>query len=105
MERSRNPVKRTEFHRQAISLNTRFNTLSDEGFDFVGDWFHFAVMEVIKTKGATCNPDWIAKKIKLLPSQAASALKALEKLQIIEFDENENLKILRDYIILRAENR
>lgn len=98
-EKTKDPKKKRELIKQALGLNTRFNTLSDEQFNYVASWYHFALMELIKTKDATFNPEWISQKLGIKIEEAEKALQALIDLKIIKI-QNNKLKVLKDYISL-----
>jgi hypothetical protein len=80
-------------------LNTRFNTVTDSQYEPV-HWYHFAVMELLKTTGARIDIEWIGKSLGIKSDQVKDALDFLQKFEIIKIRENSEIEILRDYIAL-----
>jgi uncharacterized protein (TIGR02147 family) len=55
-----------------------------ETFRLVAEWYHFPLLELIRTKGFRHEEAWIAKRLGLAPSVVATALDRLEKLGFIK---------------------
>jgi uncharacterized protein (TIGR02147 family) len=53
-------------------------------FKVIADWYHFPLLELIKTKGFRSNEQWIAKRLGLSLALAQAALDRLESLELIE---------------------
>lgn len=100
IERTTKPQKRSELYKEAYCLHTRFNTISEDDFSFVARWYHFAVMELLKVKGASGDPSWIAKKLQIKVGEAKEALEALEKLNIVKIDSKGKIYIIKDFVSL-----
>lgn len=61
--------------------------LPTDAFKVIRDWFHFAIVELLKVRGFTPNPAWISNKLGISPHTASDALKRLQQvglLQIVE---------------------
>jgi len=64
--------------------NIQYDTLGDDIFTVISDWFHFALLELIKTEGFVTDPAWIAKRLSIHKTEAETALERLERLEFIE---------------------
>ncbi len=95
----RSSAKKLEIMQKAVLLNTRFNVLSKEEYEQICMWYNYPVMELIKIKGASLDPDWIAKKLGITSDEATIALESFQKLKIIEIKDGQ-LIVKRDYVEL-----
>lgn len=57
--------------------------LEFENFRLIADWYHFPILELIRTKGFVSSDAWIAKKLSLPIPVVNTALKRLESLGFI----------------------
>ena len=53
-------------------------------FKAIADWYHFAILELFKTKSFRNDVKWIAKALKITPKVAKNALERLERLGFVE---------------------
>lgn len=53
-------------------------------FKLIAEWYHFAILELFKTKAFVCTPKRIAAALDLSEDDAAEALARLERLQFVE---------------------
>nr|BFD60124.1 hypothetical protein CKG001_22310 [Bdellovibrio sp. CKG001] len=58
--------------------------LSQDELHFIRDWYHLAILSLVKTPEATLDPRWFANRLAITPAQAQAALKRLMKLKLIE---------------------
>jgi uncharacterized protein (TIGR02147 family) len=71
----------------ARDLPEKFNeglTLQLEAFQIISDWYHFAIRELTTTKGFKSDIKWIAKRLKIKPSEAKDAVDRLLLLGLLE---------------------
>lgn len=57
-----------------------------EAFKVIADWYHFPIIELIRTRGFKSDEHWIAKRLDLPLAIVQAALDRLEKLKLIERD-------------------
>ena len=57
--------------------------LDFEIFRLISNWYHFPLLELIKTKDFNPDQDWIAKRLNIPVPVVAQALERLEKLHLI----------------------
>lgn len=57
--------------------------LSDQ-FQAIGDWQHFAILSLMKTKGFRADPAFIARRLGITASVASQCLARLERLGLVE---------------------
>jgi len=62
----------------------KLEELEEESFKVIRDWYHFAIIELIKMRGFKENPKWIASQLGIQPEQAEQALKRLVRLNMVE---------------------
>lgn len=61
-----------------------YSRVSEDIFLVISDWFHFAILELMKTKGFESDPAWIAQRLSIHNAEAQSAVERLERLDFIE---------------------
>lgn len=61
--------------------------LSMDHFHTISDWYHYAILSLVQTKGFREDPQWIAKRLNITKNQAAQALERLERLGMLQRDE------------------
>lgn len=74
-----------EFSDQALPTKT----LNFEVFKVISDWYHFPLLELIRTKGFKSDARWIAKRMELPLPIVTAALDRLESLELIERKDGE----------------
>lgn len=57
--------------------------LEFENFRLIADWYHFPILELVRTKGFISSENWIAKRLTLPVPVVTAALKRLENLGFI----------------------
>jgi uncharacterized protein (TIGR02147 family) len=83
---------RSEASRAAARLRLRkFESdpdfqLNDEIFKVVSEWQHFAIIELLRVKGAKCDEKWIAKRLKLTVVEARFAIQRLLKVGLLKIE-------------------
>lgn len=55
-----------------------------ESFKVIADWYHFPILELIKTRGFQSDEKWIARRLKLPLAIVQAALDRLQRLGLIE---------------------
>lgn len=71
--------------------------LSDGDFFEISDWFHFAIIELIKAKEGQCTLEGICNYLKISKTEAAFALKHLTRLNLIEEIKKGTFRVLESY--------
>ncbi len=67
---------------------TDLHSLSDEEFNLISDWTHFAILSLSRLKNNKSNAKWIAKKLGIDPIKAMEAFLRLQRLGLIEITSN-----------------
>jgi len=73
----------SESAKKAKSLKGKF-LLSDLDFFEISDWFHFAIIELIKAKDGQCSLEVICQRLEISKTEATFALKHLKRLNMVE---------------------
>jgi transcriptional regulator with XRE-family HTH domain len=60
--------------------------LSVDQFKVIGDWYHFAILTLMRSKGFKSDPTWIARRLRLSRATASSAIELLKRLGMIQED-------------------
>lgn len=68
---------------KAKALKGKF-LVNDVDFFEISDWFHFAIIELIKARNGQCNLEEVCKFLAISKTEAAFALKHLKRLNLIE---------------------
>lgn len=74
----RRPLPQAKFERLEIDL-----------FRIIGDWYHYALLELTRTEGFRPDPRWIACQLGISVAQAKLAISRLLKLGLLEQSGNE----------------
>lgn len=70
-----------------------YQLMKEDEFFVIAAWYHFAIIELIKTKGFKHNPQFVSQKLKISELEAERAIERLERLGFIETKKNKyNLK-------------
>ena len=84
--------------RKARLHDSRQSLITDEEFQLIASWRHFALMELIKTQDFRNEPDWIAKRLKMSEKAVSQALDALQKLKVLQVNHNGVIEVLKDFV-------
>jgi len=80
--------EKTEHYRQALSgvktKSSEYHQVSMDQFHLVSDWYHFAILELIKVKGFRPEPAWVAHRLGISVSEVNIAVQRLMRLGYLE---------------------
>ncbi len=62
----------------------QFNTLSDDTFKMMSDWYYFAILSLAKAGRAKSDSAWLSERFGITPLQAKDAVERLERLGLVE---------------------
>lgn len=82
--------------------------MDKQSLQFFSAWYHIAIFELLRLKGAKDSPAWIAKHLKpnIGTQKVSDSLKLLEKLNLIAFDSDcQRLRPVTDQISTGSEIR
>ncbi|MGH1467504.1 MAG: TIGR02147 family protein [Bdellovibrionales bacterium] len=65
------------------SSKVDFHELSDDLFEAISEWQHFAILELLKLPDFSSDPKWISKKLGLNINRVKAALDRLLRLEIL----------------------
>jgi uncharacterized protein (TIGR02147 family) len=71
---------RLEKHR----LDSKFHVLKDDVIQAIGEWYHFAILQLTQVKDFKSEPAWIARALGITVMEAQIALERLDRLGLIE---------------------
>ena len=66
------------FHSEQLTLDT---------FRMMSEWYHFALLEIVKLHGFQSDAKWMAKQLGLTTPEVNMALERLQRLNLLERDE------------------
>lgn len=64
----------------------QFTPLADDQINFISEWYHFAILEIIKTNSFKSDEKWLAKRLGLNVEVVRTAVQRLQRLKLIEID-------------------
>lgn len=70
-----------------VSLNSDYLQLSADQFHVISDWYHFAILTLMRSTGFKNNIDWISKRLKITSKNVKGALDRMKRLKIISQDQ------------------
>jgi transcriptional regulator with XRE-family HTH domain len=71
-----------------------YHILEEDQFRLISDWWYFAILNLVKTKGFRPSPIWIAKRLGITPKTATEAWERLFRTQHLEWS---GKKVVRKY--------
>lgn len=74
-----NPIKQ-----KLKSPKTELQILSEEEFNLISDWVHFAILELAGLKRNKASSRWIASELSIDPTRALGALQRLQRLGLLK---------------------
>lgn len=79
--------------RHATSPVTSPEELSEENFQLIASWYHFAILSLADLASFRADPFWISGQLGIEVSEAAAALKRLQLLKLIEIKGGRLIKL------------
>lgn len=64
--------------------DTDYRQLTLDSFYIISDWYHYGILQLLRTKDFKSNPKWIAKRLNIEEVQAAQAIQRLLRVGILE---------------------
>ena len=61
-----------------------YSQMESDAFHLISDWFHFAILSLLKTQDAKHDVKWIAQRLNLATLDVREALERLERLGFLE---------------------
>jgi uncharacterized protein (TIGR02147 family) len=71
-----------------IPNEAEYKNIEQEKFKIMADWYHSAIFVLLQKDEVSCNPELIAKKLKISKFQVLSAFERLESLGFLDKTEN-----------------
>jgi uncharacterized protein (TIGR02147 family) len=78
-------------------IDQSYKSLQVDAFTAVSDWYHFAIIQLMKLDGFQSDPDWIAQKLEINRSEVIAALERLARLELIEIH-GKQYRTNQDYV-------
>jgi transcriptional regulator with XRE-family HTH domain len=93
------PVEQLDFFEEDLPQNMRparheYFRLSEDQFHLISDWWHYAILNLVKTKGFTPDQNWIAERLGLSTKVVAEAWDRLFRLGFLKRTQG---KVTREY--------
>jgi uncharacterized protein (TIGR02147 family) len=61
-----------------------YQRLSLDSFQIISDWYHYAILELMRVEGFKPDPRWIARALGISVAEVQAAVERLERVGIIE---------------------
>ena len=65
-------------------LEADYRQLALDSFYIISEWYHYGILQLIKTKKFKNDPKWISKRLKIRPIDVELAIERLKRMGIIE---------------------
>ena len=88
-----NPVQISQ-HQTPSAAPAEYMQLSVDEFKLISDWHHYALLELMRLPKFRGEPPWISKALHISISEVQVAIERLQRLKMIEIDEDGNWKDL-----------
>jgi uncharacterized protein (TIGR02147 family) len=76
------------------SFKTNYDLLKEDQFLLISAWYHFALLELIKTKGFHNSPSYISSKLGISEADAKMSVDRLKRLGFVA-EKNKKLKLTK----------
>ena len=86
------PQDRARFLSHVSDVEVGYSNLAQDQFKLIGDWWHFAILNLIETKDFENSAPWVAARLGLSISVVESAIELLQRLEMIKVDKKGLLK-------------
>lgn len=90
MLNGKRPITQKMKHRLSLklglnleNLNVGYSQIAIDKFAFISDWYHYAILELMKIKDFQSDVTWIGKALGITKSEASAALERLQRLNLI----------------------
>lgn len=94
LERATKPEDRIKIVKAMSSQKKpAFTVLAEESFKVIADWYHFAILSLIKTKDFKAEPGWIAKRLGISNFEAKMGLERLVQTGLVT-QEDDTYKVV-----------
>lgn len=70
-----------------------FRQLTLDQYALISDWYHYAILELIKVRSFQNDNTWIAKALGITKSQANIALERLQRLGLLEINDSGEIEV------------
>ena len=80
------PAKRLNRPQQTVA-QLEYLQLSSDQYNILSDWYHLAILSLVRTQDFSGDPADVAARLGIRPSQAASALERLERNELLKRNE------------------
>lgn len=85
------PAHKVAHYQQQMQLGgMRFVDLEEDKFSVIADWYHIAILELMKLDAFQEDPRWIAKALGISIHEAQAAIERLQRVDILEIDNQGN---------------
>jgi uncharacterized protein (TIGR02147 family) len=68
-----------------------FRQINIDQYSVISDWYHYAIIELLKVKGMQSNSNWISRSLSITRSVANIAIDRLVRLKLIEWKDKNQL--------------
>lgn len=72
------------FSEENLNNTNDYQLMKEDEFFVISAWYHFAILELIKTKGFKHTSEYVAQKLNITDLESERALERLERLNFIE---------------------
>ncbi len=69
--------------KKSETLNKKTQNLSEETFRVIADWYHYAILQMVKNENFNLEISEIAKKLEITPTATKFAIERLKKLNLL----------------------
>lgn len=69
-------------------LSGKFMQLSQDSFEIISEWYHFAILELMKLENFRQDKKWISKRLGISPHEVLSAVERLQRINVLLVDES-----------------
>jgi uncharacterized protein (TIGR02147 family) len=92
----KDPEKKKCLVNKLAILTRQRKVMSEDEFKMVAEWYHFAILELAKTKNFRLNAVWISSRLGITELEARVALRRIKNLGILSCDEK-NANVFEEF--------
>jgi uncharacterized protein (TIGR02147 family) len=69
---------------ESIEEQKKYKAISLDQFNFIADWYHFAILELLTVEGFIFNANYISSQLSITPLEAQHAIERMVRLGLIQ---------------------
>ncbi|MES2768244.1 MAG: DUF4423 domain-containing protein [Bdellovibrionota bacterium] len=75
--------------KSGLSVNHKsYDQISEDRFNLIQDWYHYAILNLMRTKNFVPSAKWISKRLSIPLMEVQSAIERLQRVNLLKISKN-----------------